>query len=161
VPDPAVSDAGVQSVCERLCLDARPATSIRGRWTADLGGVAVSTVSRGAVVDVDAGSVAEGSNVGSARGDSVGTEGHPEHSLVSSEPGRVASPLGSASRSTMRFTRFFRAFAPVAARNGDGWWCDEEGEKVGLLKGLARFDAVGGTAIAAVGATPTGTVDGE
>jgi hypothetical protein len=60
----------------------------------------------------------------------------------------------------MRFTRFFRAFALVAARNGDGW-CDEEGEKAGLLEGLARFDAAGGTAIAAVVATPTGTVDGE
>jgi len=154
MPDSAVADVGVYSVCERLCLDARPATSSGGGWTADLGGI---TVGRGAVANVGVGSVAEGSDAGSARGDHVST------SLFSSEPvtdGRAASPLGSASRSTMRFTRFFRAFALVAARSGDGWY-DEEGEKAGLLEGLARFDAAGGTAIAAVVATPTGTVDGE
>lgn len=152
MPDSAVADAGVCSVCERLCLDTRPATSSGGGWTVDLG-VAVFT----------AGSVGEGIDVGSARGDRVSTVGSPEYSLVSSErvtDRRVVSPLGSASRSTMRFTRFFRAFGLVAARNGDGW-CDEEGEKAGLLEGLARFDASGGTAIAAVVATPTGTVDGE
>jgi hypothetical protein len=60
----------------------------------------------------------------------------------------------------MRFIRFFRAFVLVAGRCGDRW-CDEEGEKAGLLEGLARFDAAGGTAIADVVATPTGTVDGE
>jgi hypothetical protein len=36
----------------------------------------------------------------------------------------------------MRFTRFFRAFALVAERSGDGR-CDEEGENAGLLDGLA------------------------
>jgi hypothetical protein len=163
VPDSAVADAGVYSVCERLCLDARPATSSGGGWTADLDGVAVSTAGRGGVANVGAGSVAEGSDVNSARGDRVSTVGPLEYSLVSSElvtHGRAASPLESASRSTMRFTRLFRAFALVAARSGDGW-CDEEGEKAGLLEGLARFDAAGGTAIAAVVATPTGAVDGE
>jgi hypothetical protein len=163
VPDSGVADAGVYSVSERLCLDARPATSSGGGWTADLAGVAVSTAGRGVVANVGAGSAAEGSDVGSARGDRVSTVGPPEYSLVSSEPvtdRRVASPLEPASRSTMRFTRFFRAFALVAARSGDRW-CDDEGEKAGLLEGLARFDADGGTAIAAVVATPTGTVDGE
>jgi hypothetical protein len=104
---------GVYSVCERLCLDARPATSSGGGWTVDLG----------AVADVGAGSVAEGSDVDSAREDRVSTVGPPEYSLVSSEPvtdGRAAAPLEPASRSTMRFTRFFRAFALVAARGGDG-----------------------------------------
>jgi hypothetical protein len=139
VPDSAVADAGVYSVCERLCLDARPATSSGGGCTADLGGFAVSTAGEDAVANVGAGSAAEASDIGSARGDRVSTVGPPEYSLVDSEPitdGRTASPLDSASRSTMRFTRFFRGFALVGARSGDGW-CDEEGEKAGLLEGLA------------------------
>jgi hypothetical protein len=60
----------------------------------------------------------------------------------------------------MRFTRFFRAFAPVAERSGEGW-CDEEGENAGLLVGLARLDAAGGTGIGAGVATTTGTAIGE
>ena len=163
MPDSAVADAGVYSVSERLCLDARPATSNGGGRTADLFGVVESTAGRGVVANVGVGSVTEGGDVGSARGDRVSTVGLPEYSPVSSKPvtdGRVASPLELASRSTIRFTRLFRAFALVAARCGDRW-CDEEGEKGGLLEGLARFDAAGGTAIAAVVATPTGTVDGE
>lgn len=109
-------------------------TSSGGGWIPDLGDVVVS-MGNGAV----AGSAAEGSDVGSARGDRVGAVGAPEYSPVSSEPvihGRVAFPLELASRSTMRFTRFFRAFALVAERSGDAW-CDEEGENGGLLEGLA------------------------
>jgi len=59
----------------------------------------------------------------------------------------------------MRFTRFFRALALAAESSGDGR-CDEEGENAGLLEGLARLDAAGGTVIVA-DATPTGTTGGE
>jgi hypothetical protein len=117
---------------------------------------------KGAAVNAGPGSAAEGSDVGSARGDRDGALGVPEYSLVSSElvtHGRAVFLLESPSRSTMRFTRFLRAFALVAERRGDGR-CDEEGENAGLLEGLARLDATGGTVIAA-DATPTGTAGGE
>jgi hypothetical protein len=100
--------------------------SNRGGRTTGPGGVALAPSTLGVVIagaDADSDDV-EGSNVGSARGDRVSAVGGgPECSLVSSEPVihvRGAFPLGSASRSTMRFARFFRAFALAAERSGDG-----------------------------------------
>ena len=147
---------------ERRCLDSEPTTSSGGGRTTGPGGGAPSTVGTFATAGAGPGSDVGGSDIGSACGDRISTVGGLEYSLVSSEPvthDGVAFPPESASKSTMRFSRFLRGFALAAERSGDGL-CDEEGENGGLLEGLAPIDAAGGTATAAA-AMPTGTTGGE
>lgn len=146
--DSAVTGVEAYSVCERRCLD---------------GGIDRIAGSRGvALSSEDNGAGAESGNVDSSRRDCDESAGAPEDELGSFDPVSevlAVFPPDSASKSTMRFTRFFRGFALAAVRRGDGWR-DEAGENVGLLEELAPPDAAGGPGTA-IGTTPTGTTGGE
>jgi len=153
--DSSNANAGAYSVCERRCLDGWGGTT--SGVSADAFGVVLSSAGRG---EANAGAGgASGNDVGALRGDRATEAAELKCSLGSSET-VIHVPVafafaGSASRCTMRFARFFRGFALVAAeRSGDGW-CDEgAGENTGLLEELAPLDGAGTAAV--IGAVVAG-----